>query len=159
MPNRNKSPVEETVTEQGGGGKLLPRICFHGVESKHDGGRNSGCHSGQVARSSSGCQPGVLATSVLPVCFLSCKGNCQNLYPDFPQGCGEPATQTLNVKKLDYISVACARSDQRHFLKISRTRADRFLLFLSAQVQSTETLDSLYLLSALCPWCGPWLSL
>lgn len=41
MPNKNKSPVEEVVTEQGGGGKLLPRICLHGVESKHDDGRNS----------------------------------------------------------------------------------------------------------------------
>ena len=97
--------------------------------------------------------------SSFPVCFLSCKGNCQNLYPDFPQGHGVPATQTLSVNKLAYINAACARSDQRHFLKISRTRADRFLLFLSAQVQPTETLSSLYLLRALCSWCGPCLSL
>ena len=41
VPNKNKSPAEEIVTEQGGGGKLLPRICFLGVESKHDDGRNS----------------------------------------------------------------------------------------------------------------------
>lgn len=102
MPNKNKSPMQETVTYQGTGGKLLPSICFQ--HSIPWGGKKAchwqglwGCYNGQVAKSCSGCQSGVLPTLILPLFkFPLLEGKPYNLYRDFPEGCRIPATWALS---------------------------------------------------------------